>query len=398
MKLQILTLSLIFTASISFAQNRTVHFESTPFSEIKAKAKKENKLIFVDAFTTWCGPCKWMAANIFTNDTVADYYNARFINAQIDMEKGEGPGYAALYEVFCYPNLLFIDGDGMVVHRGAGASDAQSFIQLATDALNPEKCFSKFRKEYESGNTDATFIIQYLDVISRTCLPFNDIVTNYFNSVGDEGMTSRANWNMILNYSSDYRAREFVYLLKNIEAFNKLYSADTVGSKIKDVLITSGYNIINNPESDDDEYLSYKNEISNLGFSGIEEVLFHLDMSYFYRKQNFKKFVELAVENADKYYKDIASLNRISWVIFENSDDVAALQKAESWMKKGLEESQSQEWAFHDTYASLLFKLNKKAEAKAAAIKAIEFAKAAGVNEEEYQPTVELLEKIEKMN
>ncbi len=35
------------------------------WKEIQAKAKAENKYIFMDAFTTWCGPCKYMAANIF---------------------------------------------------------------------------------------------------------------------------------------------------------------------------------------------------------------------------------------------------------------------------------------------------------------------------------------------
>jgi uncharacterized protein YyaL (SSP411 family) len=54
------------------------------------KAKKENKLIFVDAYASWCGPCKLMVKNIFPLKTVGDYYNSHFINAKIDMEKGEG--------------------------------------------------------------------------------------------------------------------------------------------------------------------------------------------------------------------------------------------------------------------------------------------------------------------
>jgi len=45
------------------------------WQDIVAMAKQENKLIFLDAYASWCGPCKWMAANMFTNDTIADYYN-----------------------------------------------------------------------------------------------------------------------------------------------------------------------------------------------------------------------------------------------------------------------------------------------------------------------------------
>lgn len=90
---------LLFSAFFAFAQNREIHFEHTAWKEILAKAKKENKLIMVDAFTTWCGPCKWMAKNTFTNDTVADFYNSKFVNAKIDMEKGEGLDIAKQYEV-----------------------------------------------------------------------------------------------------------------------------------------------------------------------------------------------------------------------------------------------------------------------------------------------------------
>ena len=57
-------------------------------------------------------PCKQMAKSVFTNDAVADYYNTNLVNAKIDMEKGEGLEIAKLYEVKCYPNLLFIDGNG----------------------------------------------------------------------------------------------------------------------------------------------------------------------------------------------------------------------------------------------------------------------------------------------
>lgn len=38
-----------------------------------AKAKTEDKLLFVDAFAKWCGPCKSMAKNVFTQQKVGDF-------------------------------------------------------------------------------------------------------------------------------------------------------------------------------------------------------------------------------------------------------------------------------------------------------------------------------------
>ena len=65
-------------------------------------------------------------------------------------------------------------------------------------------------------------------------------------------------------------------------------------------------------------------------------------------------------------------------------------------MKKVIQdEKNGQEWGYYDTYAAILYKLKRKPEAKAMALKAIELAKASGTDEKEYQSTIELLKKIE---
>jgi len=49
-----------------FAQEVGIHFEhNTDWQKVKEKAKAEDKFIFVDCYTTWCGPCIWMADNVF---------------------------------------------------------------------------------------------------------------------------------------------------------------------------------------------------------------------------------------------------------------------------------------------------------------------------------------------
>src|ERR1035437_6827779 len=83
-------------------EEKGIHFESGTLTQLLIKAKKEHKLVFIDGYTTWCGPCKRMAKNIFPNDTVALFYNSHFICAEFDMEKGEGIELAKKYEVKCY--------------------------------------------------------------------------------------------------------------------------------------------------------------------------------------------------------------------------------------------------------------------------------------------------------
>lgn len=73
------------------AQDRSIRFEEGSYQEALNKAKKENKLLFVDCYTSWCGPCKMLANEVFTNNEVADYFNANFVSLKVDCEKGEGP-------------------------------------------------------------------------------------------------------------------------------------------------------------------------------------------------------------------------------------------------------------------------------------------------------------------
>jgi thiol-disulfide isomerase/thioredoxin len=111
------------------AQDGIQFFHGT-FAEAQAKAKRENKLIFMDAYTSWCGPCKWMSANVFTDPSVAEYYNAHFVNVKMDMERGEGPDLGRRFSIMAYPTLLFIDNTGAVKSRAMGAKPAADFIAL----------------------------------------------------------------------------------------------------------------------------------------------------------------------------------------------------------------------------------------------------------------------------
>jgi thiol-disulfide isomerase/thioredoxin len=89
-----------------------ITFEHGNFAAVCAKAKAEKKLVFIDVYTSWCGPCKYMAATVFKKDNVGQYFNSQFINFKIDAEKGEGKALAAKYKVQFYPTYLFIDDKG----------------------------------------------------------------------------------------------------------------------------------------------------------------------------------------------------------------------------------------------------------------------------------------------
>jgi thioredoxin 1 len=105
-----------------------IQFTSISFEEALKLAKKEKKNIFLDAYASWCGPCKMLKKNIFTQKEVGDFYNSNFINMAIDMEQGEGPKLAQKYKVQAYPTLLFINHKGEVVGSAIGYHQAEELI------------------------------------------------------------------------------------------------------------------------------------------------------------------------------------------------------------------------------------------------------------------------------
>ncbi|MDR6560007.1 MULTISPECIES: thioredoxin family protein [unclassified Arcicella] len=89
-----------------------IQFFKGTFKQALAKAKKENKMIMMDCYTTWCGPCKILKNQVFTDKALGDYMNQKYICVAMDYENGEGPAVAQKYPVDAYPSIYFIDSNG----------------------------------------------------------------------------------------------------------------------------------------------------------------------------------------------------------------------------------------------------------------------------------------------
>lgn len=104
-------------------------FEGT-WDEALALAKQENKLIFLDVYATWCGPCKVLKAKTFPDVEAGKYFNDNFINLTLDGEKGEGIKVAKQLNVRAYPSLFILNADGEPIVFYAGYLKPDELIQL----------------------------------------------------------------------------------------------------------------------------------------------------------------------------------------------------------------------------------------------------------------------------
>jgi len=116
-----------------------LQFIEADWNKALAEAKKQNKLIFLDAYASWCGPCKLLKKNTFPDKEAGEYFNSNFINIAIDMEKGDGPALAEKYGVNAYPTLIITDANGKIITYTQGYIKPKQLIDFGKYGITKSK-------------------------------------------------------------------------------------------------------------------------------------------------------------------------------------------------------------------------------------------------------------------
>lgn len=104
-------------------------------SQIFDQAKAQKKLVFVDAYATWCAPCKLMDREVFTDKNAAKFFNDNFISYKLNVEKNNGETVKLLYSIDVLPTLLFLDADGNVLKKVENSTTTNMLKSFANEAL-----------------------------------------------------------------------------------------------------------------------------------------------------------------------------------------------------------------------------------------------------------------------
>lgn len=385
--INLIALVLLSFSSLLAQSSDGIQFKSEAWAEILEEAAKQQKMIFVDAYTTWCGPCKKMSREIFPDKMVGEFYNASFINVKLDMEKGEGPGLAQKYNVFVYPSLLFLDSDGSLVHRSAGYHDIDQFLDLGEKALDPSRRLSAMEDRYNNGDRSANFLHAY------TLARF-EIQDGTHGEIAEQYLKTQENWaeedNMrfILSFVTSTDSKMFDYILDNRASFDNIFSQTTVNARVDELIHNSLYQGGENSLEQADA-LFKKAYPNNSGQMSMKYRMTH------YRQLGDREgYAKAAVAYMDEYIdkSHADDINETAWTFYRVVEDKKLLKKAVKWSKKSIKMDDS--FYNNDTLAALYKKLGKKKCAKKTAIKAIELAKN---NNEDASETEKLLEEIMAM-
>lgn len=380
-----ISILMVILAPFSIVAQGIEFFEGS-WQEVLAESRRSGKLIFMDAYTTWCGPCKMMASKVFPEAEVGTFYNANFVNVKIDMEKGEGVELAGMYGVRAYPTLLFIDSDGEMVHTSVGYHTPAALISLGKDALNPDKQFATSKRKYEEGNRNPEFLKNYALMLSHSYDPHaNEVAAEYMKLQKDWG--TKENIHFMVNFLGDTKNKISLYMLENPKSFENVLGEERVAELKERIIIEELQKhgrSMSEAEFDDmaDKVLGEKNKVLKEDFK----------MYYFQLNGQNDKVIEYMKDKGYLKAKgNPAALNANAWFVYEKSDNKKDLKEALKWAEEAI--SIGKNYAVMDTKAALLLKMGNYKKGMAAAEEAIAYAKANG---EDYSDTLELIGKFKK--
>ncbi len=384
-------ITILFLTLISFqiqAQDGIDFFHGT-WEEALEEAKAKDKIIFVDAYAVWCGPCKRMAKNVFTDAAVGKFYNQNFINMKIDMEKKMGRKFGKKYPVSAYPTLMYIDAKGELVHKVKGGQKIDGFIKLGKFALSKVDYSKDFAEAYEKGDRDPELVYNYVKALNKAGKPSLKIANEYIRSQKD--MTTEQNLKFLLEATTAADSRIFNMMIKNRKAIEAVTSKEVVLNKIELACIRTAEKAVEfqNPDLHNEAVKKMKKYHPKKAaqFEVASEMKFCLACG------DEKKYLKACDKYAKKQVKkDAEKLNALALEIAQNlPKDTKALKQAEKYAKKATENGNA--YNYYMTYASILLQNGKKEKALEIANKSLELAKG---NRGVEGTVMRLIKKIEK--
>lgn len=347
-----------------------IEFFHGSYEEALAESKSQGKLIFVDAYAEWCGPCKRMAATVFKEDQVGEFYNQNFINMKIDMEKGEGPKLARKYGVRAYPTFFFLDEKGEIVAKATGGRQTKQFLQLGANALKKYDKSGEFAEMYEKGDRSPDLLRKYAYTLLAAKKEHLKIANEYFKT--QEDLTKDINLNAIFDFTTEADSRIFDLLIKHKTAISKLKSETAVFNKIETACLATAR------KAADYKFENLLNEAKSKMKTNYpqksKEFSLKADMIYGLGTTDASLYMKACKKYLSKYVKDNVAEHhsQAQMLMTRFSDNEKAMKMAEKLSKKAaLNGGLSNQ---NLTYAKILYANGKSESAFRIAKKARELA------------------------
>jgi thioredoxin-related protein len=396
--------------------------------QVKEKAKSENKYIFLDCYTTWCGPCKMMDNAVYSNDSVGEYFNDRFISVKVQMDKTSKDNvdvkkwYATAdamvkqYKIEGYPSFIFLSPEGVLVQKGIGYRGVKEFIDLARTATvpgivydDPYKEYDILLAEYNKGNKRHDKYPFMIDMAiksndQKTAITLLKELTDSVSLLPPEKRYSKEIIQLWSQYTLKTDKPVFGFFYKDGNLIDKVmdqkgYSAIVVDRSIQAEIVTPYFLELTKETGIvmTGMYLSgskLKLDSTEADWKKLEKMIsakFSADVTnrnlltarveWYKRHQNYPASLKYALDLLNQYppnlksFIQITTINNDAMNVILFSTDQKIILGYITWMQKVVE-AYPNIYSRIDTYANLLYKAGRKKEAIQWEEKAVKMAPA----------------------
>lgn len=299
--------------SLSIATHVGVYFQDLTYKEALEKAQQQKKKLFIDCYTSWCGPCQYMANKVFTQENVGDFLNNRFICLKYDMEKGEGPELGKKFGVRAYPTFVIVNPDGSILHKLVGGGEGEQFIERVKEAFDNEKALGTSIKKYDEGCREKAFLASYTQTLLGLYDPSaKDVANELFNSLSDEERVSPDYWFIFAQKElSPKGSAAEQFLLANRTKFNNANGQEVVDQRLSqdlqkqlmEILATKGQAI------ETSKFDEIAKEVKNLKLSNEKSLLGLIAIGRAVKNGNIDRFLTTCEKEMPKVKADKRRLN-----------------------------------------------------------------------------------------
>lgn len=271
-------LSLLAAVSLMPAMAQT-DFRHITYDEALQAAKSEGKLVFIDFYTQWCGPCKRMASKVFPSQEVGDYMNANFVCIKIDAEAEEGTALAKQFEVKAYPTFVVVTPEGKATGSFAGYKEGSDFIAKIETCRNPDLTPERVAERYEGGERTPEVVNAYASNLIDASNNYMEgikegvaVVDEYYDSLTDSQRLDPANHFMYAAFTYDYSNPRLKFMIENRDRFDAS-KREEIGKIIERLFKGEAVRYFTSSAVTTDEgradYAQFKQASADLGYSSL---------------------------------------------------------------------------------------------------------------------------------
>lgn len=380
--------------SVRTLKDTGVLFERTSnWQEVLALAKKEEKFIFVDCYTTWCGPCKWMEKEVFCQKNVGAFMNQRFISVRVQMDSStkddesvkswykDADSFRRQFKINAFPTYLFFSPEGKPLHRYLSAIDDSLFIKVARNSLDPNKQYYKLlddyfseAKVYRSGFYLAKLARQIGDD-SIANVVSTDYLRKYLDPLSATEQKEKHNLEFIREFPSIVTEDDRIFwtICRNGPFVDRLVGQEGFSTNLVVSVISKKYiaPILakNQKEATDPDWERVHSLIRKKHDKYYSDLaIINAKSAWYRKKKDWPRLIQCTVEKFDRYGLDTsgigwAVINNVAFdLFFKHCSNADTLRKMIRWME-AINKGHSDDQANMDTYANLLYKVGRNVDA-----------------------------------